>query len=1079
MRLSKLFTPELPNGRLSSKFVLLLCSVFLLNFSVYAQNKNMVQGNVKDENGNALAGASVVEKGVPSQSTLTDNSGKFSLDLKGNSRQVIVTYVGYEAQTLKVPSSGILSVSMKLAKNSMNEVVVVGYQNQKRRNVTAAISSVNGKDIKDIPEASFDQMLQGRLSGVSVLSSSGELGTKPNIVIRGATNVDYGNYNGGNTGPLYVIDGVIYDVNAIGTSYGSTNPLSLINPNDIETIDVLKDASASAIYGARAGNGVIIVTTKRARHGKPQISVSAYAGISSRPNFREVYTGAAERNLKLQLLNSQLPYSNIQQGNIPIQITDSLNPAFNNDVDWQGLMVRNNPMVNSEDVSIAGFAGSTSYRLSFNHYSEQGILNGFSLDRLAPHLNLNIHPIKGMSISTDILMSSERRKHGVGGSQGALFNSWSFPTSFTQLNATQLSAYKGDFKTYDDNRIFAINGSINLLDTIMRNLTFNSNFSSTNYSDHYNYFSPIAINGLQNTAYSINSSNPGWAWENYLTYTASLKKNHVSVVAGTSSYSNSQNYSYATAQGINVTGITTLQTVPSGPDLSVNTSTQRKTTVSYFGRLIYDYDGKYLATASIRRDASSIYSSDYRWGTFPSASIGWIASEENFFSPLKNVISFLKLRASWGITGNDPGSWYAKYQTLNADASYVSGTTGTLGTYGTYAYLGGTPSTYNGTTVISPFPYYNNFLNAGVSASNSVRWERYPQIDFGGDMTLFQNRINLTVDWYQKDANDKYFYSIPAQTTTGYAYYSGNYVNVRNRGLEISVNTHNFGQRSQFQWNTNFNISFNSNYITKLPNGNRDFLFGPPWFQQTLTIGEPMYNYKVFEINGVFASNDEVPSDPVTGKKLTFQGSPLQAGDAKYVDNNGDYNIDNNDKILAGNPMPKVTGGFGNTFSYKGFSLNIFCSFVTGRNIFNGYLSDYLNGSKSFQYSWGSVAGPAAITNILNQFWTNPGDQTKFPRLVYPNGTNMDPWNIGSSYFVENGNFLKVKQATLSYALPDSWLRRFNINRLNVYGMAENLLTFKKSKVIPDPELVDPTTGSANVVYPTALKFTFGFNLEF
>jgi hypothetical protein len=176
--------------------------------------------------------------------------------------------------------------------------------------------------------------------------------------------------------------------------------------------------------------------------------------------------------------------------------------------------------------------------------------------------------------------------------------------------------------------------------------------------------------------------------------------------------------------------------------------------------------------------------------------------------------------------------------------------------------------------------------------------------------------------------------------------------------------------------------------------------------------------------------------------------------------------------------MPKATGGFGNTFSYKGFSLNVFCSFVTGRNIFNGYLSDYLNGSRAFQ-AWGSVAGPAAIKDLLNQFWTNPGDQTKFPRLVYPNGTNMDPWNIGSSYFVENGSFIKLKQATLTYTFPESWIKGMKLNRVNIYGMAENLYTFKKSKVIPDPELVDPTTGSANVVYPTALKFTLGFNLEF
>lgn len=882
-----------------------------------------------------------------------------------------------------------------------------------------------------------------------------------------------------------MIDGVIYDVNAIGSAYSaqnpitqavsSTNPLSLINPNDIESIDILKDASASAIYGARAGNGVIIVKTRRARQGKPQITFSAYAGVSTRPNFREVLTGTAERALKLDLLHSQLPYTNLQQTPLPIQLTDSLNPAFNNDVDWQGLLVRNRALVNSQDVSVAGFAGSTSYRLSFNHYQEQGVLNGFSLERLAPHLSIAIHPVKGMSLSTDILISSERRKHGVTGSTGVVFNSWDFPTSFTQLSPVQKAVYSGKGNFYDENNILSMVGSVNLLDTIVSGLTFSSNFSATSYTDRYDYFSPKEVNNVENTAYHIESTSPGWSFENYLTYSRAVGEHHFAVAAGTSAYSNRNNFTNAWAKGINITGINTLQTVPAGPNLYVATEDQRKTTASYYGRLIYDYAGKYLLTASLRRDASSIYSADYQWGTFPSVSVGYILSDERFFEPLKKAVNFLKLRVSYGVTGNDPGSWYAKYQSLYSDASFNTSTTGTIDN----GDLAGVPSTYNGTPVISPFPYNRDNYNIGVSASNAVRWERFPQIDIGGDIELFNSRVNLIVDWYQKDAKDKYFYNIPSQVTTGYAYYSGNAVDIRNRGLEISVNTRNTRPRAAFQWSTNFNVSFNENYVTKLPNGNRDFLFGPPWFQQTLTIGEPLFNYKVWDINGVFATDEDVPVDHITGKKLSFFGAPLGVGDAARVDYNGDYIIDNEDKVIAGNPMPKVTGGFGNTFSYKGLSLNVFCSFITGRNIFNGYLSDYLNGSQDYT-AWGAKSGPAAIASLLDQFWIQPGDQTKFPRLVYPSGTQgKDPWHIASSYFVENGDFLKIKQATLAYNLPDSWIRNLKMKRLNVYGMAENLFMFKRSKIVPDPELVDPTTGSANVVYPSTLKFTLGLNVEF
>ena len=1053
----------------------------LLTVFFYRGQAQTIQakGTILNEAGQPVQGVTVLEKGT-TNGTATKADGSFSLTLRGSSHTLVFSYIGYEKQEVKFTGKD-LDIQLKTDVKSGQEAVVIGYQSVKRRNLTAAVSSISGKDIQDIPEASFDQMLQGRLPGVSVLSSTGELGVRNSIVIRGSTNVDYGNQNGGNTGPLYVIDGVIYDINNISAAYGSTNPLSLINPNDIEGMEVLKDASASAIYGARAGNGVIIVKTKRAKRGKPQVSASAYTGVTTHPTFRHVLTGNAERMLDLSLLNSQLPYSNIAQGYIPAALTDSLNPAFNNDVDWQGLLIRSGALVNNQDLGIAGYMGSSNYRLSLNHYNEQGALKGFGLDRLAPHLSFIMNPLKGVSINTNLLLSSERRTHGTGGGGGSLFSSWSFPSSLVQLTSTQLALYQGQANPFDDDHILSINGSIGLTDTITSNLLFNSLYSATDYMDRWDYYSPATLNGVMNTAYTTSTSNPAWTFENYLSWIKSFNQHHLTLVGGMAAYSNKNYYTYGSAAGISVTGITTLQTVPAGANLNVNTSKAEKTTMSYYGRATYDFKGRYLATASLRRDASSIYSPSYRWGSFPSVSAGWIISDESFMKQSARIINFLKFRASYGITGNDPGNWYGKYQSLSTDASYFGGTTGVFGS-GTTPYLSGVPSTYNGTAVISPFPYGNGVNTNGVAASTSVRWEKFPQTDLGLDMEFFESRINLVADVYRKDANDKYFWNIPSQTTSGYAYYSGNFVNVRNEGLEIGLNTRNFGPQSKFQWSTSFNISFNRNKVTKLPNNGRDFLFGPPWFQQTLTVGQPLFNYKVWMINGAFPTDASVPTDPVTGKKLTYFGTALSAGAPKYIDQNGDYNIDFNDKVNIGNPNPKVTGGFGNTFSYKGISLNIFCSFVLGRKIFNGYLSDALNGSGGIYgsyTSWGTiVSGPASIPNLLGEFWTKPGDQTKFPKLVYPNGTTLDPWNIASSYFVENGNFLKVKQVTLSYYLPEKWVSRIHLKSVNIYGMSENLLTWKASKVVPDPELVDPTTGSANVVYPSALKFTFGARIE-
>ncbi|HEY8935905.1 MAG TPA: TonB-dependent receptor [Cyclobacteriaceae bacterium] len=1036
-----------------------------------------IQGQIKDETGAGLPGVSVVVKGSTA-GTVTDSNGKFKLDISGPDAILVFTFIGYAPQEVKAGATTNFDITMQPDVQQLKEVVFIGYQSIDKELSTSSISSVKGTVIQNLPQPSFDQMLQGRLAGVSVISTTGELGAKPMITIRGNTNVDYGNSNGGNSGPLYVIDGVIFDVNAMETSYGNNNPLSFLNPNEIESIDVLKDASAAGIYGARGGNGVIVVKTKKGKAHKTQITASAYTGFVQAPNFRHVLTGKAERDLKLRLLYGGMSSSDITAGKIPVQLTDSLNSMFNGNVDWQGLMIRQRAKVNSQDVSFSGGNEAVTYRISANHYTEEGLINGYSLEKITPKINLGIHPLKNLTINTQLLLASETRKHGVGGSNGSLFNSWNFPTSLVKLSQEQIDVYSGRKSYYEDNKIFTIVGSVGLEYTITDGLVFNSNFAAENYTDKYAYFTPKEVNGVQNSAYDINSSNPTWTLDNYLSYTKKFDKHHFSVTAGTSDYSNRRYNSYAYANGVNVTGIGTIQTVPPGPNLSVNTSAERKTTVSYYGRLTYDFDSRYLLMASVRRDASSIYSPAYRAGIFSSVSGAWKISSERFFEPFKSVVNFFKVRGSWGVTGNDPGTWYAKYQPLYSDASYYASTTGTVQPNGTNPYLGGTPSTYNGTTVVSPYPYYNGASGAGVQSSSSVRWEKSPQTDIGVDFEVLNGRVRVESDWYLKNTNNKFFYSIPAQATSGYQYYSGNYVNIRNTGLEIAIFTTNLGPKSPVQWNTTFNIAFNQNMVTKLPNGNRDFVFGEVWAQKTLTLGQPLFNYRVWQTDGAFSTDEDVPVDPITGKKLSYFGAPLAAGDAHYKDMNGDYIINNDDKVNIGNPNPKYTGGFSNTFSYKGFSLTVFCSYLGGRKVFNGALSDLLNGSRSID-SWGTNAGPAALPDMLDQFWQEPGDHAKYPKLVNPSvNYAQDPWNIGNSYFVEDGSFLKIKNVTLGYDLPQTMLSKVKMSAVRFYVVADNVHTFKRSKSIADPELADPTSGSVNVIYPSALKITFGVNLS-
>lgn len=1068
----------LPFKGMMKTCILSLCLGFFIVGS-YAQEKKKLSGHVQEANGAPVSGATIQDdKGKALAQT--DKNGDFTIEVPVGLKSIRVNYVGFKLQVVAVNS--IDKIILTQAAAALDDVVIVGYGTQSRKKVTASISSLSGDAIKNTPAVSFDAMLEGRIPNVSVQVSSGEPGAKSNIVIRGSSNVDYGNANGGNTQPLYVIDGVIFDLNNMQGSYALSNPLSLINPNDIETIEVLKDASAAAIYGARGGNGVIIVKTRRALSKRPMVSLNAYGGMVISPRLMSVITGNAERTLKLQLLNNQLPYQDVADGLIPLQLTDSLNAAFNNSVDWQGMLIRSATYLNNQELSIGGaFDNKNNYRFGISHYNEQGAVRGYGLDRIAPNLDLQLNPVPKLSVGLTLQMSKEKRNHGAGISGNPyLFASWNFPTSLAQLSKSLVDLYSGKGNRFDDNNLFLYNTSVRLTDTLSKDLALTTVYGMNNSIDKYAYFSPKDLNGIQNVAYDISASNPNWTWETYAQYFKHLGGHNLSLVGGFSAYQAKQYYTYGSAAGVNVSGIYTLQTVPAGANLYSSSSVQTKNTQSYYGRFDYDYLGRYMLTGSLRRDASSIYSPDYRWGTFYALSAGWNVADEHFFEPLKKVVNAFKIRASYGVTGQDPGSWYAKYQQLYADAGSFGATTGSVGgSSASSSYLTGVPSTYNGTTVVTPFPFGNSYISNASKSSNDVRWEKYPQVDVGVDWSMFNNRLNFIVDWYQKDSKNKYLWMIPAQSTTGYAYYSGNYADLTNRGIEVTVNTLNMAPASAFQWNTNFNISFNSGWITKLPNGNQDLLYGESWWQKTLSMGEPLFTYRDYITNGVYATEADVPTDPITGKKITYFGSAMHAGDSKIIDQNGDYNINLDDKVNTGkSSMPKVTGGFTNTFSYKGLSLSVFANYSFGNYLINGTLSDALNGSS--YGAWGSVAGPAGVySSVLDQFWAANGNQTVYPRLVYGSGsTAQDPWNVARDYFLSKGGYIKIQQITLGYMLPATLVNRLRVRGVRVYASVNNVHTFKQSKALVDPTVYDYTTGSGNSTYPTSMKVIAGFNID-
>jgi len=1028
----------------------ILILLFLLGNQLYAQQR-MISGLVKDERGNALADVSVSEKNSKNGAK-TDVSGKFQINTSTALPELIFSSVGYLKQT-SVVAAGLAEMNIVLKEDGagIEEVVVLGYQEVSRKKVTAAVTTIKGKEIENIPYPTFDQMLQGRVAGLTALSASGEPGSNGVVNIRGSNSVTLG----GVSYPLYVIDGMIYDVNDMPNAYGN-NPLISINPNDIESIDVLKDAAAAAIYGSRGANGVIMVKTKTAKAGAPpRFNVNFYQGIATKPTLRSVTVGAGERRQKMDLLHKMGVWENL--ANLSMFLTDSLNTAFNNNSDWQGIFIKTAPTTNV-DASMDGSSGTTQYRLSMGYYKEDGSMIGYGLQRFAPKLNLTINPFERVRLTTTLNPTFVDIKHGFGDGNNFPFTTWSFPSSFWKLTDQQITAYRGEYDTMDEDVTATIMSNTQLNIDILKDLRFTSSFSYTYNNNRRDWVHSRFINGTgADNAYNWGNLTKVWEIENYLTWTKTWKDHTLNIVAGQQAQQQSNKSTYAYAY--DVTGSTIYNMSP-GNDLFAQTFVEQRERVAAFGRFNYDYKGKYIFSSSYRRDASSRYNVSKRWTDFYSFSVAYNMADEDFFEPLKETMNQFKWRASYGVTGNDPANYYAQYNLLSSNATYYNSSFGQGAT--------ATSTTYNGTTVLHP-----NYTS--YAGNRNLTWERYPQLNVGLDLSFFESRFNLTTDWYVRDAQNVYYSDLVAPTTSGYAQYSGNVIDLRNTGVEFTLNADILPRSNKFQWNSTFTLAINDNYITKLPNGGQDLVVGPAWMQQTLTVGKPLFAYKVWEVDGVYATDAEVPTDPLTGTKMTMLGATMRAGDPILKDQNGDYRIDENDKVDYGSPNARLTGGWVNTFAYKGFSMSVLCSFIQGRRVWNGYTSDKLNGTAADIYQrWGTIAGPSTLDGL--NYWEGPGDaDAEFGNIT---NTSIDRWHIAQSHFVEDGSFFRIKNIMLGYALPTDLVSRWKLKSARLFGMIDNVY-LQNNSTLPDPEAVAPNGYSNGNGYPLVRKFTLGVNLIF
>jgi TonB-linked SusC/RagA family outer membrane protein len=1003
-----------------------------------------ISGRVTDEAGACLPAVSVAVKGT-SRGTTTDAEGRYRLAVPDGNAVLVFSSVGYEKLEVQSGNRTVVDVVLKTDVKSLDEVVVVGYGTVKKSDLTGSVASISASELKKTQLTSFDQGLQGRAPGVQVTQSTGQPGGGVSIRVRGGNSIT------GTNEPLYVIDGfpVFNDPGQTpGVTLGAkTNPLSSINPNDIASIEVLKDASATAIYGSRGANGVVIITTKRGQTGKAKIDYEGY--VASQQVVRMIPMLNARQYA--ELINEARQNAGIA----PFFSQRSLDSLSTAGTDWQRELFRSAPM-HSHQLTISGGNEQVQYAISGNHLRQEGIIINSGFKRSSLRLNLDANASKLLKVGGSLLFSQTNSRivptEGVGtGNPGVI---WS-----AQMYSPLLSVYNPDGSyTYRNieppigNPVAYANGlddkslTSRLLSSLyaefrlMEGLTFKVNggidYSNTKESLYIpaTIFLGEATKG-QGTVGTLQLQS--LLLENTLNYQRIFNNKHsVNALVGYTIQNSSQDLVRAASQnyptdqlGYNDLSFGTTYLAPAS-------GVRSSKLASYLGRVNYSLNGRYLVTGTIRVDGSTRFGAGNKYGVFPSGSVAWRLIEEPFMQAVENRVSDLKLRLSYGLTGNQE---IGLYQSL--------------------------PLLSNFATV------FGNNLAMGIAPSNianpDLKWETTAQFDVGVDLALWNNRVTLTADYYRKKTRDLLL-NITLPLTSGYASTLKNIGQVSNTGWELGVSTINVDK--QVRWTTSFNLSGNRNKVLSLGDITQ-FLSGSGMLQLTnfniVRVGEPVGSFFGQVNDGIFQSQAEVDASAQKSAR---------PGDRRYKDLNNDGVINGNDRAIIGNAQPKLFGGMTNTLSYKGFELSAFLNFVTGNRILN------VNRFRLETLGSGSGAGafPGTSNNSLNVLdrWTptNPSQTVARANTVYPG-------DVLSSYQIEDGSFLRLRNVLLAYNLPTSVAQRIGARLLRVYVSGQNLLTLTKYTGY-DPEVSRFGQSALNAGidfggYPLAKLYTLGLNLGF
>ena len=1041
--------------KISGKRFMFVLFALLCTVSSFAQ-KISIKGVVIDENDQPLIGATVQVKNS-NTGAATDFDGNFELKVTPKST-LIVKYIGYKDQEVKVRGEQTLKIKMVPDYAQLDEVVVVGYGAMKKSDLTGSVSSVSSKAIENFKTSSVVEALGGQIAGVQITQSDGTPGSGFDIKIRGVGTVN------GDASPLYIVDGFEVD------------NIDYLANNDIESIDVLKDASASAIYGARAANGVILVTTKSGKEGKPVISYNgsaSYRTISKTLDLLSPY-----EFVKLQLEINPTKYANtyFKEGIDPDTGENYIYQTMDDylsvpGVDWQDAAFRPTWSQN-HDFSISGGTKSTKYSASFSHFDENGIFtnSGYKKNtgklRLVQDINKSIKLDATINYSNSVktgigtsgtsgtlsVLSSLLRARPTGGldtSDYDLLNEAIDPIELEEGTYSVVNPIKQS-EAVDNNRESEYWGANMALSVkIIKGLTFRAagTYNTTNYRNDTFYGAESSQAYRSGGAYGSTQMQKDvrWSSSNTLTYDAKFKKKHsLNFVLGHEYsyrgsellYGQSKDFPFDNLGNDNLG----LGATPS----SVSTSRSDKKMLSFFARGVYNFKERYLLTATVRADASSVFSEKHKWGYFPSFSAAWRVSEEKFMKEIK-PISNLKLRLGWGVVGNDRISNYLSMD-LYTEMKYGIGN--------------------KLITSLSPKQL----------ANPDLKWEGSSTANVGIDLGLFDNRINITADFFLKNTKDLLMAQDLAYVT-GFSSQWQNIGKIQNKGVELNLNTVNF-QRKDFSWTTDFNISFIRNTLKSLQGG-ATVMYSRTGFNTNFTgydyiamVGESLGLMYGYEFDGVYQYSDfnSTPNGlvlkPGVPDMSEHAGRTTEPGMVKYKDIDGDGKITTNDRTVIGNGLPDWYGGITNTLRYKGIDFSFLFQFNYGNDVYNA--------TRMFQ-----TQSQDERTNQLIEVadrWTPTHASNRVP-----SAKGYVKYELYSR-FIEDGSFIRLKNVTLGYTLPSKWTRKAFIERLRVYGTAQNLLTFTKYSGY-DPEVNMKSSplmpGFDWGAYPKSRVFTVGVEVQF